>query len=351
MSLPLAERLFDRLFEFPTIRENLRIVWHAGEPMVLPTDYYEDMFSLIEKRAGEAIKISHSIQTNGTLITDAWCDLIQKWNLNVGVSIDGPAEFHDLNRKYRSGEGSFDRAIRGVQKLQGRGIPFHVISVLTVESLQAPEMMLSFYDQAKIEHVCFNVEEQEGYHSYSKTFDSQRFEELYRNFFETFVRLAMQRGKKLMVREFENSVRAIRATGDKFSNNLADPFAIISVDCEGNLSTFSPELLGVQHPAYGSFSFGNAAEDDFETIAARVTESDLYADILSGRQKCKSECAYYSVCGGGAPSNKIFENGSANSTETRYCLTQKVEIDVVLSLIEKLPQHPSKLVIGEKLAL
>uniref|UniRef100_UPI001952EEA6 hypothetical protein n=1 Tax=Streptococcus pneumoniae TaxID=1313 RepID=UPI001952EEA6 len=70
---------------------------------------------------------------------------------------------------------------------------------------------------------------------------------------------------------------------------------------------------------YGSFCFGNAAENDFETIAKRVTESRLYADILAGKRKCQSECAYFGVCGGGAPSNKIFENNSADSTETAYC--------------------------------
>lgn len=336
LSFALAERLFERLFQFPTIKDDITVVWHAGEPMVLPVEYYETMFALVQRRAGTALKVRHSFQTNGTLITDAWCDLITRWNVNLGVSIDGPAEFHDLHRKYRNGSGSFERAFRGVRLLQARGIPFHVISVLTLASLQAPEAMLTFYDQAGIDHVCFNVEEKEGCHSHSGTLESSCFDELYRSYLETFLELAMRLDKKIVVREFENSVRAIRSYSNEYMNEQTDPFAIISVDCEGNLSTFSPELLGIQHPVYGSFCFGNAAEDDFETIARRVTESSLCADILSGKRKCQSECAYFGVCGGGAPSNKIFENNSADSTETAYCRSQKIAIDVTLSFIERL---------------
>lgn len=295
LSYALAERLFERLFAFPTIRDSITVVWHAGEPMVLPVDYYETMFSLVERLAGAKLKVRQSFQTNGTLITDAWCDLIEKWNVNVGVSIDGPAEFHDLHRKYRNGRGSFERAFRGVQLLRARGIPFHVITVLTLASLQAPETMLSFYDQAGIDYVCFNVEETEGCHSHSDTMESPHFDELYRRYLETFVELAIRRGQKIVVREFEQSVMTIRGYGKRITNDLTEPFGTISVDCEGNFSTFSPELLGAEHPMYGSFCFGNVAEDDFETIAKRVSESRLNADILSGKRRCQNECAYFGV--------------------------------------------------------
>lgn len=336
LSFALAERLFERLFAFPTIRDEITVVWHAGEPMVLPVDYYETMFALIQRRAGAALSVKHSFQTNGTLITDAWCDLIARWDVNLGVSIDGPPAFHDLHRKYRNGMGSFERAFRGVRLLQARNIPFHVITVLTLASLQAPEAMLTFYDEAGIDHVCFNVEEAEGCNSHSGTLANARFDELYRTYLETFLELAMKLDRKIVVREFENSVAAIRSFKREFMNEQTDPFGIVTIDCEGNLSTFSPELLGNQHPAYGSFCFGNAAQDEFETIAKRIAESALYADILSGKRRCESECAYFGVCGGGAPSNKIFENKSADSTETAFCRAHKISVDVTLALLERL---------------
>ncbi|WP_204307868.1 hypothetical protein, partial [Klebsiella pneumoniae] len=83
------------------------------------------------------------------------------------------------------------------------------------------------YDQAGIDHVCFNVEEKEGCHDRSSTLENARFDELYRRYLETFLDLAMRRNTKIVVREFENSVKAIRGHSKDYMNEQTDPFAII----------------------------------------------------------------------------------------------------------------------------
>src|SRR5262245_1016720 len=350
LSLQLAEPLFEQLFGFPTIKDRVTMVWHAGEPMVLPVGYYEDMFALVQRLTESRIDVQHSFQTNGTLITEAWCDLIAKWNVQVGVSIDGPAEFHDLHRRYRNGAGSFAKAYRGLRLLQSRGLPFHVISVLTLSSLQHPDAMFDFYEQAGVQDVCFNIEEKEAHHTNSELVDSPQFEELYRAFMQRFLELAVAPGTIRFVREFNNAFRLIQGYGEGLENSQIEPFRIISVDCEGNVSTFSPELLGMQHPAYGFFTFGNLIRDDFETIAKRVEHSKLYADIQAGVRKCRGECEYFELCGGGAPSNKIYENGSADSTETVYCRAHQIAIDVVLEMIERIPEGAQLVTTGPSIA-
>ena len=62
----------------------------------------------------------HSFQTNGMLIDAEWCALFRDWNVGVGVSIDGPRELHDANRKTRSGDGTFDKTIAGIRMPAGR---------------------------------------------------------------------------------------------------------------------------------------------------------------------------------------------------------------------------------------
>lgn len=196
--------------------------------------------------------------------------------------------------------------------------------------------MLDFYADNAIEYVCFNTEEQEGQ---SKSSDFVRLEadSSYRSFLETMVRLNLQRDHPILIREIENAVRAIHGRNRAVRNMQAEPLAIISVDCEANISTFSPELLGATHSNYGSFCFGNLRDDDLEEITARIMASQLYSDVAEGLNLCATSCSYFEVCGGGAPSNKIFENGSAASTETMHCRAHKRSIDVVLDLIERLP--------------
>jgi uncharacterized protein len=339
LSLETAERVFERLLAFPTIKEGVTIVWHAGEPMVLPPTYYDPIFRSIDRIAkSRGVEVAHSFQTNATLVTNEWCEFIKEWRPNVGVSIDGPEEFHDRNRKYRNGAGSFSKAYAGLQLLLKHEIPVHMISVLTLASLRHPEKMFEFYKQSGVHTVCFNIEEKEGVNVSSELVDSPEFVELYRSFLRRFFELGITSETDFSVREFDSAFRAIQGyKADGQINFQTNPFGIVAVDIEGNLSTFSPELLGVEHPTYGSFGFGNVLSDDFETIANRVLGSRLRADIDAGIKKCHGECKYFMVCGGGAPANKIFENGTANSTETAYCRAHQTDIDVVLDLIERLP--------------
>jgi uncharacterized protein len=341
LTLDVAERIFERVLAFPTVNESVTVVWHAGEPMVLPPSYYDPMFRLIERiGASRNIEVAHSFQTNATLVSDEWCEFIKEWHPNVGVSIDGPEEFHNLHRKYRNGGGSFAKAYAGLKKLLEHDIPVHMISVLTLASLREPDRMFEFYQQAGVHTVCFNIEEKEGVNVSSELVDSPEFVKLYRSFLERFFELGIQHESELSVREFDNAFRAIQGyRSDGHVNFQTDPFGIIAVDIEGNLSTFSPELLGVEHPTYGSFGYGNVLVDDYETIAARVVESRLLADIQGGVEKCRSECKYFMVCGGGAPANKIFENNTANSSETVYCRAHQTDIDIVLGLIERIPSE------------
>lgn len=167
--------------------------------------------------------------------------------------------------------------------------------------------------------------------------DSGTSDVLYRAFLQRFLDLTLRCQTPLLVREVEHSMRMIHAHGAPIRNDQNEHFRIISVDCDGNVSTFSPELLGLKHERYGSFCFGNLVEHNFEQIASRLYEGPLYADITAGVRQCAGTCAYYGLCGGGAPSNKIFENGSAATTETAYCRTFMRSVDVVLDLIERLP--------------
>jgi uncharacterized protein len=41
--------------------------------------------------------------------------------------------------------------------------------------------------------------------------------------------------------------------------------------------------------------------------------------VIAGVERCRDACEYFSLCGGGAPANKLYENGSFDSAETAYC--------------------------------
>jgi uncharacterized protein len=337
------ESLFSQIFASGWLGDALSVVWHAGEPMVLPITFYRDAFALVDELRPPEFPVVHSFQTNGTLIDDAWCGFFAEAQINLGVSIDGPRHFHDRNRLTRSGRGTFERTIAGIRLLRRHGIPFHVISVLTSASMAASREMFDFYVAEGIERVCFNVEESEGDHV-SQSFGEAGIEAAYYRFLSEFWRLsAAAPGKITFLRETEQALQqVIRPTEAPFRNQLVEPFAITSMDCNGNIATFSPELLGLKIPAYDDFVLGNIARDRLVDLRRSPVLARMQADIDAGVALCRAQCEYFSVCGGGEPINKLTENGSFASTETVYCRVTKMRAtDLVLDALERMsPAEP-----------
>jgi uncharacterized protein len=335
--------LFSQVFASGWVQECLSVVWHAGEPMVLPIAFYRDAFRMIERAKPAELAVTHSFQTNGTLIDDAWCDFFAEEHVNVGVSVDGPKRLHDRNRLTRSGRGTFDRTIAGIRLLRRRKVPFHVISVLSAASMAAPREMFDFYVEEGVGQVCFNVEESEGDHV-SQSFAQGDVEAAYYRFLSEFWRLsAAAPGKIPFIREIEHALQqVIRPKDAPFSNQLVEPFAITSMDWAGNISTFSPELLGLKNAQYGDFLLGNINRDALVDMPHRENFPRMLKDIGAGVAMCRERCEYFSVCGGGEPVNKLAENGSFVSTETTYCrLTKMRATDLVLDALERV--QPSRL--------
>ncbi len=337
--------LFSQVFASGWVHDGVSVVWHAGEPLVLPVDFYRRAFRLIDELKPPALTLTHAFQTNGTLIDDAWCAFFAEQRVNVGVSIDGPRRLHDINRVTRAGRGTFERTIAGIRRLRRHEVPFHVISVLSAESLAAPREMFDFYLSEGIERVCFNVEESEGDHV-SRSFGEAGIEDSYYRFLRAFWRLAAAApGKLAFIREIDDATQLVlRPTETAFFNQLVEPFAITSMDWAGNLATFSPELLGLKNPAYDDFIIGNINRDRLIDLPQRPALARMLADINAGVALCRQRCEYFSICGGGEPVNKLAENGTFVSTETTYCrMTKMRATDLVLDLLDRVGQQGADL--------
>lgn len=338
LSLDLIEPIFQRIFTSRFFRQDLTVCWHAGEPLAVPVAFYNEMFDRVfetnRKFNITPFKINHSIQTNGILINQAWCDCFKQHDIHVGISIDGPAFLHDAHRKTRTGLGSHASVVRGITYLQENDIPFSVISVLTQDSLDYPDEIFNFFMEHGITDVGFNMEETEGVHR-SSSLDTAENEIRYRTFMQRFWQLTAQTNGAFKLREFE-SICSLIYTDTRLNNtDMNKPFVIVSIDHQGNFSTFDPELLSVKTEQYGDFVFGNVRWDTLESVCDTEKFQSIYRDMAAGVERCRETCQYFGVCGGGAGSNKYWENGTFNSTATKACNYRiKVVTDIVLDALE-----------------
>jgi uncharacterized protein len=337
MSDATLNRVFQFVFSSGIVEQGFTVVWHAGEPMVLPVAYYQRAIEIARAHNPGGVQVRQSFQTNGVLIDDRWCDFFKQHQVNLGVSIDGPAFLHDRNRKTRKGAGTQRRVIEGIRKLRSNDVPFHVISVLTSESLDYADELYDFYVDNEIREVAFNIEEIEGPHAAS-TLGTAGVESRFRRFIARFFDLVARDDLALSVREFDSMVPMI-LNGNQHEDfpptQENAPCAILSVDCEGNFTTYSPELLGLISSHYGDFAIGNVNTDTLESAIKSDKFRNISSDIARGLSKCRETCEYYSLCGGGAPVNKYFENGSFDSTETMFCrLNRKAIVDVIVAKLQ-----------------
>lgn len=315
--MEVVDRTADRLIEADLLGEHTSVLWHAGEPMVVPQAFYRRAIGILSAKLGSRTTLHNALQTNATLIDHEWCHFLKEHCFDIGVSLDGPVEYHDDPRRFRSGRGSHAATMAGIGMLKQHGIPFGVICVLTQRSLANPEPIIDFLLSIGAESIGFNVEESEGCHV-SRLYESLGLIDRFRFFVDLLWRKAQ--GSPVRIREFESVRRSILRTAPTPVNDQAAPFQIVSVDVKGGLATFSPELLTTSNVGgFGTFVLGNVLDASIAEMIASEKYGRLAADISTGVSQCLRSCAYYRFCGGGAPSNKLAEHGSATVTATMHC--------------------------------
>lgn len=109
--------------------DTVQFCWHGGEPLLLGVDFYRRAMEFQRKYA-DGKRIENTLQTNGTLVDEAWCDLFASNNFLVGVSLDGPEDIHDAFRLTKGGKPTFARVMETVRMFERSGVEFNTLSVV-----------------------------------------------------------------------------------------------------------------------------------------------------------------------------------------------------------------------------
>lgn len=153
MSDELLERFVREYIESQTTPE-IMFTWHGGEPLLRSIDFYKKVLKL-QRIYARGRRISNSIQTNGTLLNDEWCRFLRDNNFLVGVSIDGPKEFHDAYRHFAGGRPSFDRVMRGIELLKKHGVEWNGMAVVNNLNSDHPKEFYQFFKQIGCKYLQF----------------------------------------------------------------------------------------------------------------------------------------------------------------------------------------------------
>lgn len=140
MSDEMLEQFTREYIEAQTMPQVL-FTWHGGEPLMRSIDFYKKALTL-QKKYARGRRIDNVIQTNGTMLTDEWCEFFAQNNWLVGISIDGPQEYHDHYRLTTTGNPSWQKVMHGIELLKKHHVEWNAMAVVNAYNANHP---LEFY--------------------------------------------------------------------------------------------------------------------------------------------------------------------------------------------------------------
>ena len=337
--MPLAslESIFRKILSSRHIGAGLQVSWHSGEPLVLKPAYYkaamDAILGLKRTYCPAEFAVHFDIQTNGTLINQAWCDLLKEYEgtLSMGISCDGPAFLHDAHRKDWAGRPTHKQTLAGMELLRSNSIRYDVIAVVSHDSLDHPEEFIEFFapftDDIREFHfnlhdeLNIRLEDRGALERYTKRYDQflRRLLNVYSN--------AEGSPVPPKIRNFSSFYELMFSEAETKpqydARSMSRPLRTLNVQANGDVSTFYAGLTGAECPdLYGDgqgLIVGNLLTQDLDDVASSAKLGRIAQDFERSHSACEAGCDYYGLCSGGYNLIKYKRFGRFDVTETPEC--------------------------------
>ncbi len=136
--------------------EQVSFAWQGGEPTLMGLDFFRRVVDYQQKLGRSGQRVSNSLQTNGILLDDDWCQFLAEYKFLVGISIDGPSDIHDHFRIYPSGKGSHEPVIAALHRLQAHPVEHNCLTMVTPANIRRPEELYTYLtEELQLEYLQF----------------------------------------------------------------------------------------------------------------------------------------------------------------------------------------------------
>ncbi|MCM1349129.1 MAG: anaerobic sulfatase-maturation protein [Firmicutes bacterium] len=311
MSDEVLERYIKQYLEAQTMPQAL-FTWHGGEPLMRPLSFYKRVLEL-QKKYGKGMLIDNSIQTNGTLLTDEWCQFFKDNNWLVGVSIDGPQEFHDEYRRTGMGGPSFKKVMAGINLLNKHGVDWNGMAVVNDYNADYPLEFYNFFKEIGCHYIQFTpIVERIKRHKDGRHLASalDREEELVLADFSvspeqwgTFLCTLFDEWVKKDVGKY--FVQIFDATLANWVGKEPGVCSMARTCGHAAVMEHNGDIYSCDHFVFPEFKLGNIAD---KTIVEMIASDKQNAFGLAKRYTLPTqchECRFTNICNGECPKNRF----------------------------------------------
>ena len=293
MSRETVVSLLRNVFSEMNDDDRVRFEFQGGEPTVAGPDFFRFFVDEVEKYRG-ATEVGYSIQTNGTLLNEEWCEFLRDNKFLTGLSIDGGAGYHNANRVMPDGSGTFSKVTEARKMLEKYGVEYNVLTVLTNSLARHPAELWNFVKKQGIKYIqlipCLGELGETEKTVYELT--PERFASFYTRLFDLWF-ADFRREQYTSIKLFDDIVNLL-AWGQQNACGICgkcSPQAVVEAD--GSVYPCDFHVLD-------TWKLGNITETGLVTL---LTSPKMAEFLNRGTEKPKAcdTCPYVEVCGGGCP--------------------------------------------------
>jgi len=323
--------------------EEIVFTWHGGEPTMLGIDFFRAVLELQKKYTPAGRRVSNDIQTNGTLIDDRWCSFLAENGFLIGLSIDGPAELHDIYRVTKNKGSSFGKVFAAGRLLKRYGITFSTLTTVNWENGRKPLEVYRFLrDELGASYMQFIpcVEprrfDDETSDKKAKYVSSQRdrLGQLFLGAMDwsvgaeewgTFLKeifdewYAHDRGR-VKINLFESMFAQLR--GEQALNCTSSPFCGKNVVLEHD-----GRVYACDHYVYPEYEIGNIRERSLGEMVFSLGQLEFGLDKYNSLPRECRRCRHLHLCGGECPRTRIVYTRKGEGNLSYLCQGWKMFFD------------------------
>jgi uncharacterized protein len=309
--------LFRCMDEFMSVSDDCTIILHGGEPLCANRDLIRAFLDYGEKNRSRGKRINYHLQTNGMLYDRGWIELFRKYNVSVGVSIDGPKELHDKYRRTHNGKGSHEAVCNNLNRAEKAGIEKGCLCVITRESLTDINSLFDFFERLSIKDIdflpCMTENNKNG-----RSVDLTLTPEEYAEFIIKYFNLWNVNGSSSSVRSFCDYFEILNGN-NPVSCHLLYPkicgWEVISIDTDGDVYPCD------SFAGHKEMRMGNIVVDGLKKMYSSKMSREFYETANTIPPDCKS-CRYLKYCFGGCLYHRYFRAGNLLD-KSYYCEAYK----------------------------
>lgn len=267
--------------------------FQGGEPTLAGLEFFKKLIEFQREYNYKKLKINNSIQTNGTIINEEWAKFLGDHDFLVGLSLDGPKDIHNTNRKDNKGLDTFNKVIKTASLFKKHNVEFNILCVVTSKTAKHINKIYNYFKSMDFKYMQFiscldPLYEERGSYKYSLTKEDYTF--FLKTLFDQWYKDTIE-GNKISIRYFDSLLENMvygRSSSCGMNGRCTCQFVI-----ESDGSVYPCDFYVIDE-----FKLGNIHDYSLKELFESNISKNFIMDSLNHSDNCK-QCKWFKLCKGG----------------------------------------------------